>query len=68
MWSSTTETVEEPIEEEEAEEAEKKEDEEKKEVCINLIFHNCVIPCFIIVLPSTRYLISRNIDHFPLTF
>merc|ERR1719281_1195897 len=31
MWSSTTETVEEPIEEEEAEEAEKKEDEEKKE-------------------------------------
>ena len=32
MWSSTTETVEEPIEEEEPEEAEKKEDEEKKEV------------------------------------
>merc|ERR1712018_255895 len=31
MWSSTTETVEEPIEEEDAEEAEKKEDEEKKE-------------------------------------
>ena len=38
MWSSTTETVEEPIEEEEPEEAEKKEDEEKKEVR-NLPFH-----------------------------
>ena len=49
MWSSTTETVEEPIEEEEeAEEAEKKEDEEKKEVSTNLIFHNCKISCFII--------------------
>ena len=47
MWSSTTETVEEPIEEEEAEEAEKKEDEEKKEVSINLIFHNREISCFI---------------------
>ena len=43
MWSSTTETVEEPIEEEEAEEAEKKEDEEKKEVSMNFIFHNCKI-------------------------
>ena len=47
MWSSTTETVEEPIEEEEAEEAEKKEDEEKKEVSINLIFHNLEISCLI---------------------
>ena len=50
MWSSTTETVEEPIEEEEAEEAEKKEDEEKKEVSTNLIFHNCKISCFIMAL------------------
>ena len=60
MWSSTTETVEEPIEEEEAEEAEKKDDEEKKEVCIDFIFHDCKISC----LNFLSIIISIFIKHF----